>query len=143
MIQNKLNCISFIHGYPSSALFCFEKLKKTTPSNNTYQITLTCKHYGVPKRNKYQEKHFSAGKTQANFTFIEPQHSTASVHNKSRSANLKRVTDTSTTNNGSNVTKSNESITDRCSCKFSLTICYDYDSSQWFLKKKVHLKGAW
>jgi hypothetical protein len=72
---------------------------------------------------------------------FQTQHSTASVCNKSRSANLKRVTDTSkTSKNGSNATKSNKSATNQCSCKFSLTVFYDYDSSQWFLNKKYNLK---
>jgi hypothetical protein len=170
IIQNKLKHLSLIHEYPSSALFAFENFtnfhqkenlvevlkrqafttgttlfikstKKPTPSNNTYQIILICKHYGVPKRNKNQEKQFSDGKAQAHYTIIEAQHSTKSVCTKSRSANLKRATETSqTSNTGSNVTKSNKSTTNRCLCKFSLTIFYDYASSQWFLKKKRYLQ---
>jgi uncharacterized membrane protein len=76
---------------------------------------------------------------QTTFTSIEPKHSTASVHNKSGSANLKRVTDTSTTtNNGSNVIKSNKPTMNQSSCKFSLTIFMIMVAHSGF--KKIHLK---
>jgi hypothetical protein len=37
--------------------------------------------------------------------------------------------------------KSNKTTTNRCLGRFSFTICYDYISSRWFLKKKCPSEG--
>ena len=175
-IQKKILQTSIRMNYPKSAIFHFEDyeslsdkdsliraIKKSASSTGTYLITkstkrnvgvennyeidLTCKHYGLPKKSTSKDLHFNAHSLQASHTIIQPQHSASSTKNFSRSRFLKRVTNN---NDEEDKSKLNKCTTIKCGCSFIITIFFHVPSQKWYLKKRItknniqyHTKHIW
>ena len=162
-VKDKLCQTALTHNYPKSALFHFEaygsfnekdnlvefikkkackkgtylvikSTKKAAGTEKNYEITLSCQHYGTPKKSTAKTLHFNTNALQASDTLIEPKHHGTPRKGRSRSSRLKRVKKCSDTDE----TKTNKCQKLKCGCTFSITIFFHHISQRWFLKKKLN-----
>ena len=150
-----------INSYPTSAVFKFEqygsfqlkqaliddiissarnygtvlvcnKTNKPGGKNPTYNVRLSCTHFGDPRVTKHSsKKKFATNKAQAKNTIQQVHHSSSSVKNRSRNSLFKRVSFDSSTDDSDNSlfdssvsTKINRSSSKKCNCTFSITIFF-------------------
>lgn len=97
-------------------------------------IDLSCKHFGVQQSNSKSVIKFSPDKVQADGTQIIANHDVPSIRGRSRNSVLKRTM--SSTTSSLIAKKNNKTTTNKCGCKFSISIAFDYNSNKWFLLKK-------
>ena len=154
-----LKSIASLYKYPPNGIFHFEGfdgleskdsliqfIKDSAFRHGTYlsvynthisknsSVTLACVHFGVPDKSVLGNKQFVPNMVQAANTIIRVPHSGSSRKHSSRNSKYKR-SHLNHNDVDSNM-KINRTNTNKCGCKFQLSIFYESTSRRWFLKQR-------